>query len=179
MAASTATTTRNASDDIVIDLRDHRLPDGRTMHLVDVENLMGGPQSGIMTVADALDDYEAAAGYRHGDHMVIAAHPSIAFLAGLARPGRVVRAAHGKDGADLALLGCIAAQNLARRFDRVVIGSGDGIFASPVRMLRAEGVRVQVVSRPGSLAFDLRVATGGEVMCLSDISRATVAADVA
>ena len=153
-----------------IDLRDHRLPDGRTVHLVDVENLMGGPQSGLMTVAAALDDYDVAAGVRPGDHMVIAGHPTVAFSAGVARPGRCVRAAHGKDGADKALLRDAEVADLARRYDRVVIGSGDGIFAELAVRLRAAGLPVIAVSRPRSLAAALRLATGGAVIYLPDLA---------
>jgi len=158
---------------LVIDLRDRRLPSGRTLHLVDVENLMGGPRAGLMSVADALDDYDVAVGVQPGDHMVIAGHPLVAYRAGLARPGRCVRAAHGHDGADKALLRDAAVADLARRYDRVVIGSGDGIFADHVVQLRAAGLPVVVVSRPRSLSFALRLATGGAVIYLPDLPRLT------
>lgn len=156
-------------DSKIIDLRDRRLPDGRTLHLVDVENLMGGALNGFTSVGSALDDYESAAGLREGDHMVIAAHPAIAFLAKLSRPGRSIRPAHGKDGADFALLRDADVADLARRYDRVVVGSGDGIFAETVSRLVAAGVRVQVVSRPRSLAFQLRLAAQGEVTYLAEL----------
>src|SRR5262245_24660548 len=38
--------------------------------------------------------------------------------------------AHGADGADLALVAQAAPEWVAKRFDRMVIASGDGIFAA-------------------------------------------------
>ena len=43
-------------------------------------------------------------------------------------------------------------EDVAARFSHVVIGSGDGMFGRAARHLRDRGVRVTVVSRPGSLA---------------------------
>jgi uncharacterized LabA/DUF88 family protein len=48
----------------------------------------------------------------------------------------------------------------ARRFDRIVIGSGDGAFVDLAERLTAAGRRVEVVSRPASLSRRLaRAAT--------------------
>jgi uncharacterized LabA/DUF88 family protein len=48
---------------------------------------------------------------------------------------------------------------VASRFTHVVIGSGDGMFGRAAKSLGDRGVRVTVVSRPGSLSAGLaRVA---------------------
>jgi hypothetical protein len=41
------------------------------------------------------------------------------------------------------------------RFARVVLGSGDGIFAGRLARLRAAGLRVQVVAAAGSVSWRL------------------------
>lgn len=42
--------------------------------------------------------------------------------------------------------------DVAARFDRVVIASGDGMFAIAARYLRRHGLSVTVVGRPGSVS---------------------------
>lgn len=69
---------------------------------------------------------------------------------------RLVRS--GADGADLALLDVIDSESLHLRFDRVVIGSGDGIFALAAGRLQRLGCPVTVVSRRDRLSRQLRLA---------------------
>ena len=84
------------------------------------------------------------------------------------------RVRSGKDGADLALIDVLEHENVAARFSHVVIGSGDGIFGHSAASLAARGVRITVVSRPGSLSSGLaRIA--GDVIYL-DLPRIATAA---
>jgi uncharacterized LabA/DUF88 family protein len=53
-----------------------------------------------------------------------------------------------------------------RRYDRVVIGSGDGIFVAAFDVLAAAGVSVEVVSRRQALAASLRRRARGCVRAL-------------
>jgi hypothetical protein len=69
---------------------------------------------------------------------------------------RLVRS--GADGADLALLDVIDSERLHLRFDGVVIGSGDGIFALAASRLQRLGCPVTVVSRRDGLSRRLRLA---------------------
>jgi uncharacterized LabA/DUF88 family protein len=46
-------------------------------------------------------------------------------------------------------------ENVAARFSHVVIGSGDGGFSRSAASLAARGIRITVVSRWGSLAYEL------------------------
>jgi uncharacterized LabA/DUF88 family protein len=58
------------------------------------------------------------------------------------------------------LLDVIQHENVASRFTRVVIGSGDGVFGGAAEELCGVGVWVTVVSRKGSLSESLaRAAT--------------------
>lgn len=129
---------------------------GRTLHLIDVENIAGLARPTEAEVAAALDRYRGAVTVAPWDQVVLAANRTTAASAGWVWPGVLVRAASGPDGADLALLAEADAAHVARRFDRVMIASGDHLFAERAMELRARGVRVEVVARPGSLAQSLR-----------------------
>lgn len=69
---------------------------------------------------------------------------------------RLVRS--GENGADLALLQVLEQESVAERYDRVVLGSGDGIFAYAAAGLQAVGVDVTVVSRSDALSRRLGFA---------------------
>ena len=126
----------------------------RTLHLVDVENLTGPGGD----TASALRGYQRRLVRAH-DHVIVAAAPKTAFVAKQTMPGSLVRAARGKDGADLALLREIDVADVKRRFDRVVLVSGDGIFADLVAILRSLGLAVVIVARPESLSKRVRGLT--------------------
>jgi hypothetical protein len=130
----------------------------RSIHLVDVENLLGGAAFTKGDAAATAAVYASVATVAARDHMVVAsshfAAPAAWFGWGHAR--RVVRS--GPDGADLALLGIIENENLAVRFDRIVIASGDKIFAEAAARLQGVGAKVTVVSRVDSLSRQLRLA---------------------
>jgi hypothetical protein len=86
---------------------------------------------------------------------------------------RLVRS--GQNGADLALLHVLACESVAARFDRVVIGSGDGIFAYEAARLQAVGVAVTVVTLHGALSRQLGFAVR-DVRYLEPIEVASVIA---
>ena len=132
-------------------------PAGRTLHVIDVENLVGGSAAGPAAVGPALAAYRSTAPVGLDDHAVIGAGPTLAVAAGLAWPGCQLRIGRGIDGADRALLDAVEPAFAASHYDRVVIGSGDHAFVPLVAALRARGVPVVVVVRDRrSLALDLR-----------------------
>ena len=146
----------------VIDLRVQRrrrgLPAGRTLHLVDLENLAGGSAASSADIEIALDGYDQLAPFRTEDHRVVACGKGLVFPAKDRWPGALVRRAGGIDGADRLLLDAADPSDVADRFDRVVVGSGDHIFADLVLELDRRDVGVCVVSRPGALSARLRAA---------------------
>jgi hypothetical protein len=131
------------------------MPVGRTLHLVDIENLCGGPFATLEQLEPSVDAYRRAVAVRPGDHVVIACNRGLLLEAGLAWPGARLRVGNGPDGADLALLDAAVPDYVASRYDRVVIGSGDGIFADRAHELRSAGLVVAVVSRRESLSARL------------------------
>jgi len=57
-------------------------------------------------------------------------------------------AVHGHDGADIMLLSLAPPELVVKRYGRLVVGSGDGIFAGRAQVVHDRGIRVDVVARP-------------------------------
>jgi hypothetical protein len=132
---------------------------GRILHLVDVENLVGGADFTRVEAAAVRQGYEGTAPAGVGDQLIIATSHHAAVAAWFAWPAKARRLVRsGVDGADLALLAVLALERVETRFDHVVIGSGDGIFAFPAARLQAAGCQVTVVTRPEALSRQLRLA---------------------
>ncbi len=136
------------------------VPEGRKLHLADVENLCGGSHVSDESVATAMCEYADAAVPGRNDHVIVACSPQLAIPSHSAEPDARVLVGRGFDGADLALIGAVTTPDVPRRFDAVVIGSGDHIIAGIAASLHLMGVPVTVVSRESSLSASLaRVAT--------------------
>lgn len=133
-------------------------PAGRTLHLVDVENLAEAAHLDEAAVAEQGDSYRSVVDVGAVDHVWIASHPRLAYAARSGWPGARILVGHGPDGADLALLDALAMDDIAERFDEVVVGSGDGVFASTALQLRLLGLQVGVVARAESLSRRLAQA---------------------
>lgn len=151
----------------------------RALHLVDVENLLGGPNFDRRQAAWGRAAYLATAPDAIVNQLVIASSHRSAPAAWFAWPHstrRLVRS--GADGADLALLDLLATEHVDARYDHVVIGSGDGIFALAAAQVQARGCGVTVVTRRESLSKELRFAVR-DIRFLSLPPRAAVSAWVA
>lgn len=121
----------------------------RTHHVLDIENLAGAADCSEQEIALVAEDYRRAVEIGPMDQITIgcshfAAKRGVLYGWG---PGPQFTFGSGPDGADLALLQVIESEELGQRFDRVVIGSGDGIFALPCAELNAQGVEVTVVAK--------------------------------
>lgn len=135
------------------------VPEGRTLHLLDFENLCRGPER-ISSVADVIAmEYRGLVEVGSADHVVIGVNPANTISSSHAFPGCRFVTGHGPDGADLALLGAASdIKWVARRFDRVVIGSGDHCFVPLATDLGNLGIVVMVVSWETSLSRELEKA---------------------
>ncbi len=122
---------------------------GRTLHLVDLENLAGDPRVDTDTALLVFGDYLDAAQWRPGDHVIVASNPGLIgrVMYDLPVPANV-HAMPGRDGADTKLLACAPPELVVKRYGRLVVGSGDGIFARRATTARDGGVDVEVVARP-------------------------------
>lgn len=131
---------------------------GRAIHLLDIENLAASPSPTATEIADTMSDYLCRVPVGALDQFVVGVNPR-----SLAEVGRVIHGAQiltrsGPDGADSVLAEMAVNDRIDLRFERVVIGSGDGYFADLATWLTAHDVRVTVVSRTGLLSWRLYVA---------------------
>ena len=139
-----------------------RFPE-RTLHVVDIENLAGAAIPTLTRVAEVQGQYLALLRFGADDQVVLAVNHLALLNAGLGWPNARYRVRSGKDGADIELLDVLEHENVAARFSHVVIGSGDGGFGRAAASLATRGVHVTVVSRRGSLAYELARAAGDVV----------------
>lgn len=139
-----------------------RFPE-RTLHVVDIENLTGTASPTLVQVSKVQGLYLALLGFGADDQVVMAASHRCLLDAALGWPHARYRVRSGPDGADKELLDVLLHEDVAARFTRVVIGSGDGGFGQAAAILAARGVRVTVASRPDSLSAHLRHAASNVI----------------
>jgi hypothetical protein len=135
------------------------LLDGRVLHLVDVENLVGTAHFSLPEAVAVRAAYEQVAPGGSVNQIILATSHHAGSPTWFGWPGtarRLVRS--GRNGADLALLDILDHESVESRFQHVVVGSGDGIFALPAARLQAAGCGVTVVTRRGALSRQLRLA---------------------
>jgi hypothetical protein len=137
--------------------RKSRLPRGRRLVLVDIENVVGGAVASAASVHWAREQVAGLVGLEEHDHVVIGTcHRGLLTVGGSWTDVRYV-VGSGPDGADLALLEVLE-ENIAERFADLVLVSGDGIFTDAVAALGGQGVKVLVVAHPDGLSRRLAMA---------------------
>lgn len=139
----------------------------RGLHVIDIENLAGAPMPSLEEIRGVSDSYARRLAFGQHDQVVVASSRLTLVNAACGWPRARYRARSGRDGADLELLDVLRHEEIAERFTRVVIGSGDGAFAAAAEDLTAAGVWVTVVSKRGHLSERLRQAAS-EVIYLDD-----------
>ena len=129
-----------------------------TLHVLDIENLVGGARPNPEAVKAVYGEYMRMMAPAGPDRWVMGTSHIAAKQIWFSWPHRSTKrlVRSGADGADLALLDFLSEPANLNGIDHVVIASGDGIFSTAVRRLRMNGIRVTVVSRPQSLAGSLR-----------------------
>ena len=143
--------------------QENYVPEGRTLHLIDPENLMGGPWAGRQALRGAVLSYRRAAVVGEHDIATLGVNPGLYVVAVICArevwsSAKVVFGA-GPNGADMALLGRVKDHSFViSRYARIVIGSGDGIFAPMVKAFMSYGLRVEVVTLRRSLSRELGTA---------------------
>ncbi|MFC0582483.1 NYN domain-containing protein [Micrococcoides hystricis] len=140
-------------------------PQVRTLCLVDIENMTCGSELRHAEVARLQRRIEMTAALNESAQTVIACGPSRAEVVWLGWKGSAKRLlGEGINGADIALLETVEDIHwVANRFERVVIASGDHIFASTVAALKALGVKVLVIAPPTGLSKQMRLAAGPDL----------------
>ncbi len=111
---------------------------GRTLHLVDIENLLGQPSNWTPeAVIASFWQYVLTAGWQVGDSLVVASNPKVMKLLVFDLFGFPHRSlcAWGPDAADDLLIRAVP-NDIVDQFGRVVVGSGDHAFSQLVADLR-------------------------------------------
>lgn len=136
---------------------------GRRLILIDIENISGGA---IRTLAEARwvqRILDSTLGLRHQEQVIVGVSKAGAIHTGPVWTSARMVVGTGVDGADHALLDVLNNENIADRFDEVVLVSGDGIFTETVATLGGHGVKVTVVAHRTSLAKRLQMAASQTV----------------
>lgn len=128
-----------------------------TLFLGDIENLAGAssPTVGDVRQIDSL--IHRAFGVGLLEVLACDAHNAEVVWFNWAHDARRL-VGRGSDGADLELVGVLLHEEVERRFQRVIIGSGDHIFAEPAMRLAAAGVQVVAAVGRGYCSTRLRRA---------------------
>jgi hypothetical protein len=135
---------------------------GRGIHLIDAENLLGGPNAQAGAIRHLWEVYRYNIPTTANDQYFWASSQRLARNAVGALPAQGLRilVRDGRDGADDALIDIVDLEHLARRFQRLVIASGDGKFADLAIAARAAGLHVHLVTGVSDCARRLnRMAT--------------------
>ena len=132
----------------------------RTIHLVDLENLSGEAFAGPAVTRRAIDTYLHLADWRVGDKVTIVTNRLHARTAVFEIPP-IAHTFHpspaGVDAADHVLIAHADVDLIEQqRFGRLVIGSGDHIFAGLAAAAMRAGVEVWIIGRYSSIARELR-----------------------
>ena len=129
----------------------------RELHLIDIENETGKPNPTAAEIAKFRVFYCERNSVPRDAHVVIATSSSATLLeAAFGWPGARTTFLPGRDGADLALISVALDENVDKRYGKVVIASGDHIFAEAASTLIRLGVQVTVFARAVVLSRFLR-----------------------
>lgn len=133
----------------------------RTLHVIDLENLVGGTDASPGDLRAAWDAYRGhGIGIADDDHVIIATSSHVARVAWFALPAtgiqRLVR--DGQDGADLALIDAVDVPHAATRYGRISLASGDHAFTQLVLEAKSHRMRVQLVIGRGQPSRELMAA---------------------
>lgn len=137
--------------------RRERTHEGRRLFVVDIENLIGGACLMAQDVIHAKKMLLGAVKPLPGDHIVVGVSHIGLIHVGCNWPHLRYVVQSGPDGADFQLLEVLD-ENIPSRFHKVVLASGDGIFAQAVSALGAQGVTVTVVAGRDKLSRRLELA---------------------
>lgn len=129
----------------------------RELHLIDIENETGKSKPTAEEIAQFRAFYCDRNNVPRDAHIVVAASSGATLLeASVGWPGARTTFLNGRDGADLALIDVALDENVASRYGKVVIASGDHIFTEATSTLIRLGVQVTVFARAVYLSRFLR-----------------------
>lgn len=142
---------------------------GRSVHLIDLENLVGSGHVTEETARYTCTAYAALGVVGPNDQVIVAVSHHNLWAAWYGWPHVRCEARSGPDGADLLLQEIMASERLAVRFDLAVLATGDGGFAAATAALIEAGLPVGVIAPRGRLSARLRLAANAALETDFDI----------
>lgn len=122
----------------------------RALHLIDLENLVGGPSVSDTTIKGVWSAYYGGVPKTASDQLLVGSSRFFARRIWWTLPEGIQRRVRdGQDGGELAILAEVDLDHLVERFGRLVIASGDGRFAELAAAARSRGVHVHQVTGIG------------------------------
>ncbi|MEN3536104.1 hypothetical protein AAH991_13395 [Microbispora sp. ZYX-F-249] len=131
---------------------------GRAVHLLDIENLTGTALPTTHDVHRVMNAYQRTVPVGPLDQFIVAVNHNALVSVGIALRGVQLLARSGRNGADQALDEAARTARVDLRFERAVIGSGDGYFADLALWLAGCGLHVTVVAQRACLSWRLYTA---------------------
>lgn len=153
--------------------RTHQRYPARTLHLIDIENLAGSAVPSLGQVQELRTLYRRRLKPGADDQIVLACNHRAFRTAGFGWLDSRHMVRSGRDGADRELLDVMYYENIAERFARVAIASGDGAFTEEAARLAKLGCRLIVISRRESLSARLALVAH-EVIFIDEASHVTL-----
>jgi hypothetical protein len=126
----------------------HKTVPNRALHIVDVENEIGGRDFGLADARHLRNVWNATVPCGETDQYVVATGKSTLGEVAFGWPGAVHRARSGADGADMEIVNYLEdIDYIASRFTEVYVGTGDHYMQEVVGKLIEAGVHVTLVAR--------------------------------
>ena len=131
---------------------------GRSLYLVDIENIVGASEISESQVAEAREALHAVAAPGPRDQFYVASSHHNAAAAGFGWPGAQKEFKSGPDGADFMIIKKMIEVGNGMSFDHVYIASGDGCMAYYVDYLASLGVKVTILANHRGFSHEMRHA---------------------
>lgn len=150
---------------ILVNMRSHKQESGpRHLVLIDIENMAGTPSPTALDVDQVKAALRTAIPDLEQAQCVVACSHRAAAVVSFGFPAALRRWRSGIDGADRALMGELSDLRVMKRFGKVTICSGDGIFTESIAAIAELGVETTVVSLQGHLSKRLKCAARSVVL---------------
>jgi uncharacterized LabA/DUF88 family protein len=143
-----------------------QLASGRTLYIVDIENLVGASSINQSQVAEARKEILEALPPSQRDHFYVASSHHNLAAAAFGWPDSQLEARSGQDGADYLVVRRMIEMYNSDNFEKVVVASGDNSMAPYVEILTDAGIDVTVIARDRHISNSLR-NVGAKVTVLS------------
>jgi hypothetical protein len=149
--------------------RKKRALKGRRLVVVEIESIAEGAVRTTPLASWAKHQVAGVIALKQGEQVVVGAtHRSILPVRMMWPEPRIVTGSRAEDVQN-EILQVLQDEQIAERFDELVLASGNGVYAEAIASLAASGVEVTVVAWPENLSKRLRMAAAHLVLLERDM----------